>query len=534
MVINPHLFEAFLKCPTKCWLRSQGEPGEGNDYAAWMQSQNETYRSEGIRRLLEGVPQNECVTGGRTPESLRLAKWRLAVDLLAQTPDLESRLHAVERLASGGRGKPAQFIPIRFVFTNKLSRDDRLLVAFDALTFSEMLGREVSLARIIHGDDHATLKVKTSGLMGEVRNRVEKMCALLSNSSPPDVVLNRHCAECEFQTPCRQKAVEKDDLSLLAGMSEKERSRHRSKGIFTITQLSYTFRPRRTPKRAKNPAKPRYFALQALAIREDTIYIHGTPELPESISRVYLDIEGLPDREFNYLIGALIVTPGQEVFHSLWADAESDQASIFAQFAEIVAPLSDCYVFHFGDYDAVAMKRIMADLAEGPRQQVATILHRAVNVLSVIYPHVYFPTFSNGLKELSKHIGYEHPAWEATGLQSIIWRKKWEADRDPDLKAKLMDYNKSDCLILRYLTEFIASQTSQPSSWNPHNTKVSHTHAMTTTRRHWQMFAAREYALEDFKRVVTCSYFDYQRERVFVRTDRQLRTINNRHRKLKR
>ena len=48
-------------------------------------------------------------------------------------------------------------------------------------------------------------------------------------------------------------------------MSKMERDRHRSKGIFTLTQLSYTFRPRRTPKRAKNPAKPRYLALQALA-----------------------------------------------------------------------------------------------------------------------------------------------------------------------------------------------------------------------------------------------------------------------------
>lgn len=36
----------------------------------------------------------------------------------------------------------------------------------------------------------------------------------------PDLVLNRHCAECEFQSRCRKLAVEKDDLSLLAGMSD--------------------------------------------------------------------------------------------------------------------------------------------------------------------------------------------------------------------------------------------------------------------------------------------------------------------------
>ena len=34
-------------------------------------------------------------------------------------------------------------------------------------------------------------------------------------------------------------------------------------------------------------------ALQALAIRENTVYIHGNPRLPDSKTQVYLDIEGL-------------------------------------------------------------------------------------------------------------------------------------------------------------------------------------------------------------------------------------------------
>ena len=64
------------------------------------------------------------------------------------------------------------------------------------------------------------------------------------NPSPPDLVLIPHCAECELQTRCRQKAEEKDDLSLLSGMTEKERRNLHDKGILTVTQLSYTFRPR--------------------------------------------------------------------------------------------------------------------------------------------------------------------------------------------------------------------------------------------------------------------------------------------------
>jgi predicted RecB family nuclease len=84
----------------------------------------------------------------------------------------------------------------------------------------------------------------------------------------PMLNLNRHCAVCEYQSRCHTQAVGEDNLSLLRGISEAEMGRLRKKGIFTINQLSYTFRPRRIKKRAKNPAHPHYFALQAQAIRE--------------------------------------------------------------------------------------------------------------------------------------------------------------------------------------------------------------------------------------------------------------------------
>jgi len=534
VAITPHLFEAYLKCPTKCWLRSAGEEGSGNAYADWLQTQNESYRNEGTRCLMDAFPHEESIVAPSAQVKLSAAKWRLVVDFVARASNLESRLHAVERVQSEAQGKPAEVIPIRFVFTNKLTKDDQWLLRFDALVLSETLGQKISRGKIIHGNDHGTQNVNTSASAGEVRKRIEKLAALISSSAPPDLVLNRHCAECEFQIRCWQKAMEADDLSLLSGMSEKERSRHRNKGIFTVTQLSYTFRPRRTPKRAKNPAKPHHFSLQALAIRENMVYIHGTPELPQCNSQVYLDIEGLPDRNFYYLIGALVVCDGREKFHSFWAETESEQAAVFVQFAETISQLPDFRVFHFGDYDAVAMRRVAAGLPDSHRQQIHAILDKSVNVLSVIYPHVYFPSYSNGLKGLAKHLGCEWSAPEATGLQSIIWRNEWEGNRDSDLRARLVTYNESDCLSLRRLTEFLVEQTSSTSAEGETGTKVSHTSEMTMARPHWRMFAPRQYALEDLKHITKCGYFDYQRERVFVRTNRDFRTINKNHHRLTR
>ena len=287
MTLNPSLVAAFLKCPTKCWLRATGETPSGNLYAEWAQTQNESYRATLTENLRTGLPP-EAFARSPAPEKLRASQWLLAVEVAARTPEtprssrreeapsknaesnqslvtsaatasdsalraphfaFDSCLHAVERVPAEGRGKAVQFIPIRFISFNKLTKDDKLLLAFDAFVLGQALGRDSAVGKLIHGDDHATLKVKTSALASEVRKQLAKMAKLLSSPTPPDLVLNRHCGQCEFQSRCRQKALETDDLSLLGGMNAKERQKLRSKGIFTVTQLSYTFRPRRRPKR---------------------------------------------------------------------------------------------------------------------------------------------------------------------------------------------------------------------------------------------------------------------------------------------
>jgi hypothetical protein len=189
MRISSDLFNAFLKCPTKCWLRAAAEPVSGNAYAKWVKSQDGSYHATEIERLLSETPKGE-ITVSPPPENLKAAKWRLAANLAAHarknTRVLESEVHAVERAPSEGQGRPPQFIPIRFIFTNKLGEDDKLLLAFDASVLSEVTGREISFGKIIRGDDRSTLKVKTAAHSGEVRKCTERIAALLSSATPPN------------------------------------------------------------------------------------------------------------------------------------------------------------------------------------------------------------------------------------------------------------------------------------------------------------------------------------------------------------
>jgi hypothetical protein len=128
MKLTSALFGAYLKCPTKCYLGSTGQSGSGNAYAEWVREQSDAYRADAAKGLIAGLPEADVVLAPSAAGNLKTATWRLAVDLPVQAGDMESRLQAVERVPSEGRGRPAQFIPVRFVFFNKLSKDDRLLV----------------------------------------------------------------------------------------------------------------------------------------------------------------------------------------------------------------------------------------------------------------------------------------------------------------------------------------------------------------------------------------------------------------------
>ena len=80
MTITPSLFEASLKCLTKCWLRFTGEPPTGNTYAEWVQTQHGSYRAEAAKRLIANAPADKCAIAP-VAENLKTAKWPLAVDV---------------------------------------------------------------------------------------------------------------------------------------------------------------------------------------------------------------------------------------------------------------------------------------------------------------------------------------------------------------------------------------------------------------------------------------------------------------------
>ena len=517
MIVSSDIFEAYLLCSSKCWFRLSGEDTAGNMYSQWLRSQNQSYRKEALKRLLESVHKADSIVAPSQLLNIRNAKWKLAADFVVRKENIEASVHAIERLSSDK--KPGQLIPIRFTSSNKLTRGDKLLLAFDALVLSEAFKHEISHGKIIYGDRYSQSKVKVSLLAREVRKCISKIAALIGNDAPPEIVLKRHCPECDFQAMCGKKAIEKDDLSLLAGMNEKERKKYNSKGIFTVTQLSYTFRPRRRPKRLRDKREKYRHSLKALAIREKKIHIIGSPEVKIDGTPIYLDVEGIPDRDFYYLIGLLISNRNSLIQHSLWADNQKDEETIWNNFLSILASIEKPVIIHYGSYESSFLKR-MYERYGGPTEgsESDKAIKESMNLLTVIYSHVYFPAFGNGLKDITGFLGFVWTDVDFFGIQSIAWRQLWECDHKGSVKKKLVRYNAQDCEALKLLTDTMLHICGKEKACKDPVEDASAIYLDSDRflkKSKWQKFKSPVSSLE---LINAAAQWNYQRDRVYART----------------
>jgi len=532
--ITSELIVAYSLCPRKAFLLLEDkEKGRSPEYVEILEQQKDENRGKYFKIL----KQKHDDVKPFNLENLK-SKSETFTDVTLTVDGLEAYCDALVKGKSNSPSRKWHYEPILVVGTHKTTKEQKLELAF----VGHVLGKVQNVrpkAGFLVGTEQRKHKVQLENIYKNLRPVIqilEEWVASSSSESPP-VILNKHCAYCPFKEPCESKAKEMDHLSLLRGISRKEIENQNKKGIFTVTQLSYTFRPRKIPKRTKNPAKPHYFALQALSLREKKIHIHGDPKLPTPETRVYFDIEGISDRDFYYLIGIVVVKNGTERHQAFWIDSEEEQETMFIRFIEYIEELSNYHLFHFGNYEIAALKQMRDRLPESLQVSLDSILKKCFNVLSIIYPHVYFPTYSNGLKEIGNILGYKWKEVEALGIDSIVWRTKWEEEKDQILKEKLIQYNKDDCLALKKIYDLINYMISKEEthSFNQENlpeiVNTNDLHISSGKRAAWGKI---DFVFDDMELINQCAYFDYQRERIFLRTNKEFKKINSRKGKNKR
>jgi predicted RecB family nuclease len=289
-----------------------------------------------------------------------------------------------------------------------------------------------------------------------------------------------HCGNCAWRGRCDEERRAADHLSLVAGISRRQREALRENGVSTLEQLAMTPLVRVEEIGAPNAASLRRMREQARVqyegrIRGGAPYHElllpvqegeGLAALPEpSPGDLFFDLEGNPFA-FTYGIEYLFGWADADgAYHARWALTREEERRVFEEFIDLVvarrAEYPDLHIYHFAPYEPSALRRLMS--AYGTREPEIDHLLRAgvfVDLLRVVRQGVRASVESYSIKKLEPFYGFERDVDLREASIALARFDAWLemglfADERTSLRAAVEGYNRDDCLSTLRLRQWL-------------------------------------------------------------------------------
>ena len=297
--ITREVLESHLRCKTKAFLKLAGQQGQVSDYESLLVADRHEVRRQAIERLLAKHPEGEVARDLPLTTATLQTGPLIVLDATLDDEWLSLVFDGLKRVDGSSKLGDFHYIPMLFHEGRKVGKEQRLLLNILGLLLSPIQGRLPADGLVCHGPDGKTTKVRLSPAIRTTERALREVKEIAKAGSPPTLILNDHCQVCEFRQRCHEQAVREDSISLLRGISENEVKHFARKGLFTVTQLAHTFRPRRKGTRKGPGSQKHHHALQAMAVRDKTVYVFGTPQLPSKPGSDLRGHGGRPRRELR-------------------------------------------------------------------------------------------------------------------------------------------------------------------------------------------------------------------------------------------
>jgi len=287
------------------------------------------------------------------------------------------------------------------------------------------------------------------------------------------------CRVCPWSYTCTTRWKDDDHLCRVASIRRTDTRRLRDASIPTLTVLgtsSAAARPRDLGalpfERLRNQAR-----LQLEQYRDGVVRYELIPPDPQEQGRglallpapspgdVFFDIEADPwivDGGIEYLLGSVVGNGDSPEYRPLWAHTRAEEKAAFEQFIDFVVERLDrdptMHVYHYNDYEPVALKRLMGRFAT--RVDDLDRLLRGgvfVDLYDVVRQGVRISQESYSLKKVEKlYMPTREGPVTSPGFSTVAYEKFLNTGDENELKG-IEDYNRDDCvstfLLRRWLEE---------------------------------------------------------------------------------
>jgi predicted RecB family nuclease len=425
-----------------------------------------------------------------------------------------------QRLRKNAKTTSDSYLPILFLPHAPIQTWHKTLLCFSAIALGDVARTIPSIGYICYGQDRNIKKIRFSDAIKSTVEILQEAKRNLESETDVQLILKKHCSACEYKGRCRRIAIDTDNISLIGTIGEKERRKLFERGVNTISQLSYGYRPRRK-RRAHATARPAATVittkndnkLKALAIKKQKVHVLCAQPSKQQGTPVYFDVEGVPGEDFYYLIGMRYKIGDEWIESSLWANTREEERAIWTQCIQRLSALKSPQIIHYGHYETIFFKRMRERYPEAvPHPEyINELLSRSHNLIASIYGSIYFPTYTNGLKDIAGYLGFRWTESEGSGSLASLWRLYWELTFDDKMKAKLLRYNIEDCRAAEVVATGVHQICNGVSRSSDSSMEFVDVNSLDVP--YSRTFGKFSSALPEFQRINDAAYWDYQRER---------------------
>jgi uncharacterized protein len=195
----------------------------------------------------------------------------------------------------------------------------------------------------------------------------------------------------------------------------------------------------------------------------------GFARLPRlSEGDVFFDMEGDPffDDGLEYLFGVVLLEAGEPQFRAFWATNRSSEKQAFEGFIDFVIEwlerFPDMHVYHYGPYEATAIKRLMG--LHATREDEVDHLLRSevlVDLYAVVRQCVRVGQPNYSIKSIEAFYMDKRDTEVTEGGDSIVAFERFLETGDRSLLESIERYNEDDCRSTHLLREWLLARREE-------------------------------------------------------------------------
>ena len=401
--------------------------------------------------------------------------------------------------------RPSRFGEHSYVVCDaKLANEAKARAVLQLCAYSELLAElqqaEPESFFIAPGGSEVQLIVlRTADYLSYYRLAKRRFEAFVAGGRARDVYPEpvEHCGVCSWWKRCEERRRTDDHLSLVAGISARQRDRLSTADVTRVTELGALSAEQRVDGIAKEAlARVREQARIQVAGRgqEKPLYellldvepSFGLDRLPTpKPGDLFLDLEGDPFVQgsgLEYLFGLVELgevvddfmpraTPGEARYHAYWSKNRSEEKRAFEAVIDRIfngrAEFADLHVFHFGHREADALKNLSCR-HKTRESEVDQLLreHVLVDLHSIVKRSLRASVESYTLKQLEALYDFERSTdlrAAARAMQLFGWLlETGEGEQaEAELRATIERYNQDDCLSTVHLRAWLEARRGE-------------------------------------------------------------------------